>query len=109
MARRNTFTCHAVLKQYPSERATWYVVTLDTQTGERIHQQFRSRHGGFRSLPVTVTLGHTTWQTSIFRDSRAKSYILFIKAKVRTSEAVVPGDRLEFTLLVGESSAKSVG
>lgn len=104
-----SYTCTATLKRYPSERATWYVVTLDTKISERIHQQFRSRHGGFRSLPVTVTLGHTTWQTSLFRDNRAKSYLLFIKAKVRASEAVVPGDRLEFTLSVGVSSAKSVG
>lgn len=99
MGRKNTtYKVTSTLKQYPSERATWYVVTLDAKTGKNIYEQFGSQQGGFGSLRVSVTLGASTWQTSIFRDSSAKSYILFIKAAVRKQEQVRVGDKLAFTL-----------
>jgi len=94
MRKAKVYSTTAILKQYPSERATWYVLTLDSKTGQSIYEQFGSMQGGFGSLPVTVTLGKTTWQTSIFRDNSAKSYILFIKASVRKIEGVAVGDKL---------------
>lgn len=93
-----SYQCSAILKQYPSERATWYVVTLNVKTGTAIYNEHRKRHGGFGSLPVVVTLGKTVWETSIFRDNSAKSYILFIKGSVRKQELLSVGDRLTFSL-----------
>jgi hypothetical protein len=90
------FHCRATLKQYPSERATWYVVTLDIVTAAKIFKTYSKQQGGFGSLPVRVTLGQSSWDTSIFRDRRAKSYLLFIKASIRKKEMVRVGDEITF-------------
>ncbi len=82
----------AVVGIYPSEYATWYAVTLPSAVGEKIYEKHKARHGGFRSLKVEVELGGSVWQTSIFRDSSAKSYILFLKASIRKKEDITPGD-----------------
>jgi hypothetical protein len=89
---RFRFAC--VLKRYPSSAATWYVVTIGEPVAEKIHRRYHGRHGGFRSLPVSVTIGSTTWRTALFYDSGAKSYLLFIKASVRRLEGLVPGEQL---------------
>lgn len=96
MKKTKVYKTTAVLKHYPSDRATWYVVTLDRKIGQSLYVQYATKQGGFGSLPVIVTLGKTTWQTSIFRDNSVKSYILFIKASVRKDEGVTVGDTLNF-------------
>jgi hypothetical protein len=40
------------------------------------------------SLPVEVTIGTTTWKTSIFPDTKTKAYVLPIKAEVRKKEGI---------------------
>jgi hypothetical protein len=47
---------------------------------------------GWGSLPVEVTIGKTTWKTSIFPDSKSGTFILPIKAVVRKKEEVYEGD-----------------
>lgn len=97
---KNTYQVQAILGLYPSERATWYVVSLPPVVGSSIYQQHHTKHGGFGSLKVIVTLGTSTWQTSIFRDNSAKSYILFIKASVRKKEHLYEGDKVTLRLTV---------
>jgi Domain of unknown function (DUF1905) len=41
---------------------------------------------------VRVTIGESTWKTSIFPDSTRGSYVLPIKRAVRTAEALNAGD-----------------
>ena len=49
-------------------------------------------------MPVTVTIGKTSWKTSIFPDKKAGAYLLLLKADVREKEGVRSGDTL--TLVV---------
>ncbi len=46
---------------------------------------------GFGSVRVHVTIGRTTWSTSIFPDARSGTYALPIKKAVRVAEGVEPG------------------
>lgn len=39
-----------------------------------------------------VTLGQTTWKTSIFPDGKNKTYVMGLKAQVRKRESVMNGD-----------------
>jgi hypothetical protein len=56
--------------------------------------------GTSRSIRVEVTLGDTTWKTSVFPDRDSGSYVLPVKRVVRTAEGVDLGDSVEVDLVV---------
>ena len=49
---------------------------------------------GWGAVPVTVQIGKTAWQTSLFPDKKSESYLFAIKAEVRRQEAIVAGDTI---------------
>lgn len=85
---------------YPGESANWHFVTLPPADAMKIKVQFHGLTKGFGSLPVTVTIGETTWQTSIFSDKYSKSYLLPLKAVVRKKEDIFVEDEITVSLTV---------
>ena len=77
---------------------TWHLVTLPKKESDEIEDQFSSVHRGWRSLPVTATVGRSTWQTSIFLDGKLHAYILPLKAAVRKKESIAAGKTVAFIL-----------
>ncbi len=100
MANKRTYTCTAKIWIYPSETAAWHFVTLPKNEGGLIKETFAPLRRGFGSLPVTVTIGKTTWNASIFPDSHSGSYLLPLKASVRKKEELLAGDSIRFTLTI---------
>ena len=47
---------------------------------------------GWGSIRVRITIGSTSWDTSLFPDSKRKSYLFAIKASVRKAEDLSHGD-----------------
>ena len=45
-----------------------------------------------------MRIGDTEWNTSIFRDNKRKTYLLFIKAAVRAAENIEEGDDIRVYL-----------
>jgi hypothetical protein len=88
---------------YPSN-AAWHFVTLPQDDAKDINYYFGEVKRGWGSLPVTVTLGATSWKTSIFPDKESRSYLLPLKAQVRKKEGVKEGD--EISLLVEITSTR---
>lgn len=52
---------------------------------------------GFGSVKVTVTLGESTWQTSLF-PNKDGSWFLPVKKPVRVAEGIEYGDEIEVEL-----------
>ncbi|MEV1131777.1 DUF1905 domain-containing protein [Agromyces sp. NPDC049794] len=77
----------------------WFFVTLPEEATADIREVPRMPRG-FGSVRVRVTVGTTTWSTSVFPDSRLGSYVLPVKMAVRTSEGLDPGDDVEVELEV---------
>lgn len=71
---------------------TWTFVSLPLDVSEEIRELAGETPRGFGSVPVTVTIGATTWQTSIFPEPRPKGYVLPVKKAVRRAEGVEAGD-----------------
>lgn len=72
---------------------TWTFVSLPVDEAEEI--KARTDDGlrrGFGAIRVRVTIGGSTWKTSIFPDATRGSYVLPIKKSVRRAEALDPGD-----------------
>jgi hypothetical protein len=78
----------------------WHFVTLPKQDAQTIRTTFGSLKRGWGSLPVTVTIGRTSWETSIFPDAQAESYVLPIKVEVRRKEKISLGDDITFTIQI---------
>lgn len=75
---------------YPG-KAAWHFITVPSDTTKDINFFFQHQKRGWGSLPVTVTIGTTTWLTSIFPDKKTNSYLLPLKAEVRKKENLKAG------------------
>ena len=78
----------------------WYCVSLSKELSEEIHTLFANAQRSWGSLPVSVTVGNTTWQTSIFRDTKTATYMLPLKAEVRKKERLEAGMMVTFQIKI---------
>jgi hypothetical protein len=85
-----TFSFTATLWEHEGS-AAWFFLSVPTETADEIEERFADRAAGFGSIRVEVTIGATTWRTSLFPDSKRATYVLPVKKAVRTAEALVPG------------------
>ena len=82
-------------------KAAWHFVTLSKKQSRIINKLFSDLKRGFGSLRVKVTIGTTTWKTSIFPDKKNGTYLLPIKVAVRKAEGIAVGKTitLSFTII----------
>jgi hypothetical protein len=71
---------------------SWIFVSLPADASEEIRDLAGGARRGFGSLRVRVTVGGTTWTTSIFPGGGGGNYVLPIKRPVRKAEALDVGD-----------------
>lgn len=82
----------------PHVDSSWHFITLPIDQADDIDEitMFTSR--GFGSVRVRVTIGATTWNTSIFPDIKIGSYVLPIKKAVRLSEHLQVGGSADVSM-----------
>ncbi len=85
------------VKQWEGEGG-WFYVRLPKDTYGDLHEIGQSMGRGFGAIKVSVQTGKTTWDTSIFPDSKDESYILFLKKSVRQAESLDVGSKSTFEL-----------
>lgn len=81
-----------------SGQAAWHFITVPQSTSKKLKTLFGGLARGWGSLPVKATVGKTSWQTSIFPDSKQGAYLLPIKSEVRKKELVKAGDEINIFL-----------
>lgn len=74
--------------------AAWRFAYLPKKLSAEIKKSFPSKKKGWGSLPVTAKIGATTWDSSIFPDSKSSSYLLPLKLKIRKKEGVMDGAKI---------------
>lgn len=85
MGARYTFS--APLWQWQARRDAWFFVSVPDDLSDEITARSEGLTGGFNSVPVTVTVGATSWRTSIFPGGDG-SYWLPMKKAVRVAEGI---------------------
>lgn len=85
---------------YQGGKASWHFITLPKKQSEQIKFFERGLRHGWGSVPVAVTIGKTTWKTSIFPDKKSGSYLLPLKADVRRCEKTKAEDTITVSLEV---------
>lgn len=80
--------------------AGWHFVYVGKELSEEIKKKYGGNERGFGSLPVIVTVGGSTWDTSIFPSKREGSYIMAIKASIRKKEGIYDGDNIDYSFKI---------
>lgn len=88
------------VRLYEGEKASWHFVLLPKGLSQNLKVFFAGAEGGFGSLPVEVTVGQTTWRTSIFPESKKGAFLLPLKAAPRKKERIFAGDSVCFVLKI---------
>jgi len=76
---------------------TWTFVTVPADLSDEL----RDRSGpprGFGSIPVAVTLGTSTWRTSVFPEKASGCFVLPIKSAIRKAESIAVDDEVTIHL-----------
>lgn len=90
VARVAQFEIDAPLWTTPN--GSWVFLSLPFPVADEVDDLTRGRQGGFGSVRVEVTLGPSTWRTSLFPDKGRETYVLPVKKAVRTAAGVADGD-----------------
>ena len=77
---------------------TWTFVTVPAKLSEEIAERAQAQpRASFGSVRVSVTIGSTSWRTSIF-PAAVDRYNLPVKKAVRRAEGLEAGDRTQVRL-----------
>jgi hypothetical protein len=77
----------------------WCFVTVPPEPSEDIRLS-GAEPAGFGSYKVEVTVGGTTWRTSVFPDNSSEGFVLPVKKPVRRAEGLEVGDQVGVRLRV---------
>lgn len=97
----NVFEFTAELWRYTGA-AAWYFVTLPHDVADDIDEITGDERHGFGSVRVEVTVGASTWRTSIFPDNAASSFVLPVKKAIRVAEDLDDGAAVTVRLALVE-------
>jgi Domain of unknown function (DUF1905) len=86
-----------------SSATAWHFISLPEDKSEEIkffNENMHEKRRGWGAVRVLVTVGETSWQTSIFPSSELKTYILPVKADVRKKEKILVGNDVKVNLKI---------
>ncbi|MEQ1877057.1 MAG: DUF1905 domain-containing protein [Bdellovibrionia bacterium] len=69
-------------------KAGWYFVTLPKRLSVKIRKNHGLSEEGWGRLKTSARVGHTKWNTAIWFDTKAGSYLLPLKSDVRKKEGI---------------------
>lgn len=98
---KKSYTISSKVFLWSGEQVAWRFAGVDKKTAADITERFGKNRRGFGSIPVEVTIGKTTWKTSIFPDSKSGTYLLPLKASVRKAEGLYADDVVKIKLKIG--------
>lgn len=78
----------------------WYFLTLPKEISKEIRSNLQFQEEGWGRMKTVATINDLTWKTSIWFDSKAKSYLLPVKGEVRKKLSLKEEDVLEVCIFV---------
>ena len=78
--------------------APWYFVTVPDEESAALRELAAAVTYGWGMVPVTATVGETTWTTSLW--PQEDRYVVPVKADVRRAERLAEGDVVTVRLSV---------
>jgi hypothetical protein len=92
------FDCIGKVWLWNGEKGSWHFFTIAEEIANEIYFTTSLKtlglKRGFGAVKVRAIVGDTIFTTSIFPNSKDKTYILPIKASVRKAENIKAGDEI---------------
>jgi hypothetical protein len=85
--------------EHPGQGA-WHFVDIPEAIADEIEEKYGHRATGFGAVKVEVTIGTSSWSTSLFPDKSRATYILPLKKPIRIAEALTAGSRAHVDLTI---------
>jgi len=101
VTRLGAFEFAAELWRYPGADG-WHFVSVPLEISEEISDVATGARRGFGSVRVDVTVGTTSWRTSLFPDSKTAAFLLPVKHAVRMAEHLEIGDDVRARLQLAD-------
>jgi hypothetical protein len=79
---------------------SWVFVSLPLKISKEIRTYLKSEEQGWGRMKATAQIGRSEWETAIWFDTKANTYILPLKSEIRKKENVVVGKKLTVTVTV---------
>ena len=93
------YSFKATLWPWKEHEGSWWFVTVPEDVSDEIEDLHGGSAGGFGSIKVEVTVGGTTWRTSLFPSSEQRTYVLPVKKAVRVAETLMEDQPFEVSLV----------
>ncbi len=91
------YTFRSPVWQWQARRDAWFFVSVPEDASDEIQARSDGLTAGFNSVPVQVTVGRTTWRTSIFPGGDGR-YSLPLKKSVRVAEGIERDSVVDVTI-----------
>lgn len=73
--------------------AAWYFVSLPENLAKEIRTNLKWQEEGWGRLKAIAKIGESEWQTAIWFDTKMNTYLLPVKAEIRSKEHLENGVR----------------
>lgn len=93
-----TYEFTASLYRWEARTESWVFVNLPEEMADEIEDAAPEPRRGFGAVKVEVTVGGTTWRTSIFPSKEAATFVLPVKKAVLKAEGLAEGDTASISL-----------
>lgn len=94
-----SYSFRGELWHYPEESG-WHFITLPPDLAEQLRDDSTPFRKAFGSVKVSASIAGHSWSTSVFPDSRSKSYLLPVKKGIRTAAGIRAGDEIDVELVL---------
>ncbi|MDM4769028.1 DUF1905 domain-containing protein [Solimonas sp. SE-A11] len=74
--------------------AAWHFATVPKAQSAQIRSKVTGAKRGWGSVPLRIRVGETEWETSLFPEGKAGTYLFAIKASVRKAEGIEEGNTI---------------
>ncbi|HYD02959.1 MAG TPA: DUF1905 domain-containing protein [Alphaproteobacteria bacterium] len=89
------FSFSGIVEKYPGPGG-WFFVIVPKNIGEKI-QKSAPKINNWGFVKVKMTLGKTSWESSIFPDKK-HGFLIAIKADIRKKENINNGDKVKIKI-----------
>lgn len=79
---------------------SWYFVSLPQSTSKEIRENLQWQEEGWGRMKALAKIGELQWETAIWFDTKMETYILPIKAEIRTKCKLKIDDAVEVTIWI---------
>lgn len=83
-----------------AEPAGWHFVSLPPKLSKEIRENLKWQEQGWGRLNALAKIGNSEWETAIWFDTKKKTYLLPLKADIRSKEQITEGENKKVILWI---------